>query len=124
MYFVINIISCDIRMNICNIAWLLYILRKEVLKLVDRKIIYFEDKEYPLELKRLKQPPQQLYVIGNTEGVTVIPKLGTVLGILESKWGFLILIVFPSLLAFIYEITVVFAEIKEGRNNKKEDTNE
>lgn len=40
-------------MNICNIAWLLYILRKEVLKLVDRKIIYFEDKEYPLELKRL-----------------------------------------------------------------------
>ena len=67
MYFVINIISCDIRMNICNIAWLLYILRKEVLKLVDRKIIYFEDKEYPLELKRLKQPPQQLYVIGNTE---------------------------------------------------------
>lgn len=64
------------------------------------------------------------YVIGNTEGVTVIPKLGTVLGILESKWGFLILIVFPSLLAFIYEITVVFAEIKEGRNNKKEDTNE
>ena len=54
-------------MNICNIAWLLYILRKEVLKLVDRKIIYFEDKEYPLELKRLKQPPQQLYVIGNTE---------------------------------------------------------
>ena len=67
MYFVINIISCDIRMNICNIAWLLYILRKEVLKLVDRKIIYFEDKEYPLELKILKQPPQQLYVIGNTE---------------------------------------------------------
>ena len=67
MYFVINIFSCDIRMNICNIAWLLYILRKEVLKLVDRKIIYFEDKEYPLELKRLKQPPQQLYVIGNTE---------------------------------------------------------
>ena len=67
MYFVINIISCDIRMNICNIAWLLYILRKEVLKLVDRKIIYFEDKEYPLELKGLKQPPQQLYVIGNTE---------------------------------------------------------
>ena len=53
--------------NLYNIAWLLYILRKEVLKLVDRKIIYFEDKEYPLELKRLKQPPQQLYVIGNTE---------------------------------------------------------
>ena len=42
----------------------------------------------------------------------------------SASGSFLILIVFPSLLAFIYEITVVFAEIKEGRNNKKEDTNE
>ena len=64
------------------------------------------------------------YVIGNTEGVTIIPNLGTVLGILESKWGFLILIVFPSLLAFIYEITVVFTEIREGRTKEKEDANE
>ena len=64
------------------------------------------------------------YVIGNTEGVTIIPNLGTILGVLESKWGFLILIVFPSLLAFIYEITVVFTEIREGRTKEMEDANE
>lgn len=38
-----------------------------MLKLIDRKVIGFADKKYPLELKRLKQPPRQLYVIGNTE---------------------------------------------------------
>ena len=55
------------------------------------------------------------YVLGNAGDVTKISTVGTVLGVLESKWGFLILIVFPSLLAFIYEITVVFTEIREGK---------
>lgn len=55
------------------------------------------------------------YVLGNAEDVTKISNVGTVLGVLESKWGFLILIVFPSLFAFIYEITVVFTEIREGK---------
>lgn len=66
------------------------------------------------------------YVLGNAESTTVISKIGTVLGVLESKWGFLILIVFPSLLAFIYEITVVFSEIREGKSKDelKEDLNE
>lgn len=59
------------------------------------------------------------YVIGNTEGVTVIPKLGTVLGILESKWGFLILIVFPSLLAFIYEIQLYLQKLKRVEITKR-----
>ena len=45
-----------------------------------------------------------------------MPNVGTILGILESKWGFLFLIVFPSLLAFIYEIGVVVSDIK---NNKE-----
>lgn len=56
------------------------------------------------------------YVIGPLNSCTVIPNVGTILGILESKWGFLFLIVFPSLLAFIYEIGVVVSDIK---NNKE-----
>lgn len=62
------------------------------------------------------------YVIGQANGATVIPKVGTVLSILESKWGFLFLIVLPSLIAFIYEITVVFSEIKEAREEKKSES--
>ena len=34
------------------------------------------------------------YVIGATENAQVIQKAGTILSVLESKWGFLILIVF------------------------------
>lgn len=61
------------------------------------------------------------YVLGNAEDVTKISTIGTVLGVLESKWGFLILIVFPSLFAFIYEITVVFTEIREGKKAEDEE---
>lgn len=58
-------------------------------------------------------------VIGPASTTTRIAKVGTVLGILESKWGFLFLIVLPSLIAFIYEIGVVFSEIRDAKNEKK-----
>lgn len=60
------------------------------------------------------------YVLGTSRDTTVIPKVGTILSILESKWGFLFIIVLPALLAFIYQISVVFSEI---RNSKKESSN-
>lgn len=56
--------------------------------------------------------------IGQASTATVIPKVGSVLAVLESKWGFLFLIVFPSLIAFLYEIGVVISEI---RASKKEE---
>lgn len=59
------------------------------------------------------------YIIGNANGVYVMPKVGTILSVVESKWGFLFLIVLPSLIAFIYEITVVFSEIRESKKEAK-----
>lgn len=56
-------------------------------------------------------------VIGPASTAKRIAKVGTVLGILESKWGFLFLIVLPSLVAFIYEMGVVFSEIKESKKS-------
>lgn len=56
------------------------------------------------------------YVLGPASPVTVVRGVGTVLKILESKWGFLFIIVLPALLAFIYQIGVVISEIK---NNKE-----
>ena len=38
------------------------------------------------------------YVLGSSRTTSSIAKLGTVLGILESKWGFLFLIVLPALI--------------------------
>lgn len=54
-------------------------------------------------------------VIGTSNNVKVISKVGTVLRALESKWGFLFLIVFPSLLAFLHEIYELILEV----SNKK-----
>lgn len=54
-------------------------------------------------------------VIGTSNNVKVISKAGKVLSVLESKWGFLFLIVFPSLLAFLHQIYELIMEI----SNKK-----
>ena len=58
------------------------------------------------------------YVLGPASPVMVISSVGTVLSILESKWGFLFIIVLPSLLAFIYQIGVVISEIKGSKEDK------
>ena len=50
-------------------------------------------------------------VIGTSNNIKIIPHVGKVLAILESKWGFLFLIVFPSLLAFLHEIHQLVLEI-------------
>jgi len=58
------------------------------------------------------------YVIGNDKNAKVIGGVGTILNILESRWGFLFIIVLPSLLAFIYQISVVISDLR-GLNDKK-----
>ena len=50
-------------------------------------------------------------VIGSEESVKVYHNLGKILSILESKWGFLFLIIFPSVLAFLHEIFQVVVEL-------------
>ncbi len=54
-------------------------------------------------------------VIGTSNSVNAIPKVGQVLQILESKWGFLFLIVFPSLIAFLREIYDLILEITDKK---------
>lgn len=60
------------------------------------------------------------YILGGENSASVIPVVGTVLGILESKWGFLFLIVLPALLAFFHQITVVIADIRNSKDDKEE----
>ena len=49
------------------------------------------------------------YMIGKAETAKVYHKLGTILGILTSQWGFMFLIIFPTLFAIIYEIMMIVA---------------
>ena len=59
------------------------------------------------------------YFIGKTEDVTVIGSpWGTILSILESKWGYLFCIVIVSLLLFLQEVFDLIIEIKYGAKAK------
>lgn len=62
-------------------------------------------------------PLSSEYVIGKTETSKVYHKLGSVLAVLESRIGFLFLIIFPILILFIYEIYAVIKEIKSPNEN-------
>ena len=59
-------------------------------------------------------------IIGTSANEKVIGKVGGILKFLESKWGFLFLIVFPSLLAFLHEVSQLIAEITGNRNKESE----
>lgn len=61
------------------------------------------------------------YVIGSTKNTNRIEKVGTVLSMLESKWGFLILVVLPALLAFLYQIVDMVVEIKKGKKTNRDE---
>lgn len=51
------------------------------------------------------------YVLGPANTAEVIPHLGTILSVLESKWGFLFIIVFPILIASVNQISIVCSNI-------------
>lgn len=59
------------------------------------------------------------YVIGATKTSTSYSNLGTILSILESKFGFLFMIIFPILILFIYEISVVIKELKSSKEDEE-----
>ena len=54
-------------------------------------------------------------IVSNDEKVKAISELGFVLGILESKWGYLCIVILPIFIAFIYEIVAIFKELKRDK---------
>lgn len=59
--------------------------------------------------------------IGTAKDAKAIGGVGSILSLLESKWGFLFLIIFPSLLAFLNEVVQVIAELKTNSYPEKDD---
>lgn len=64
------------------------------------------------------------YVLGKEDTVTSIPVLGTILSILESKWGYMFFIIFPTILIVVYEIYAIVVEVKKSGNSKKDESKE
>lgn len=60
------------------------------------------------------------YLIGKTSAVTIIPVVGRIISILESKFGFLFLGVLPSLIIFLYTGYTLFLEVKTDDDDEDE----
>lgn len=59
-------------------------------------------------------------MMGPAKGAIVIPKIGLLLSILESRWGFMFLIILPTLFAIVYEIYSIVEEVKAESTNDEE----
>ena len=59
------------------------------------------------------------YVIGKADGAKVMHKAGTWLNIFTSRWGFMFLVIFPTLFAIIYEIMMIVDARKEIKMEQK-----
>lgn len=90
-----------------------------VAQIVDEEKITEKEITYTLEGDR---SISSQYVIGTCKDASKFENFGTILGILESKWGFLFLVVLPTLIAFLYEIFEVISELKN--NSGKNDEND
>ncbi len=60
-------------------------------------------------------------VIGSDKDIKIIPHLGTILSVLESRYGYLFLIVVVSFVAFLYEIYELIIEVKYGEREDDEE---
>ena len=61
------------------------------------------------------------YFIGKTSDTIVVEGWGYILGLLESKWGYLFCVVVVSLLLFLQEVFELVMEIKYGDGKKKKE---
>ena len=51
-------------------------------------------------------------VIGLSSNAKIYHHIGGVLGLFESQWGFMFLVILPSLFAFVFEIYSIVVEVK------------
>lgn len=62
------------------------------------------------------------YFIGKASTARIVPIVGRVISLLESKYGFLFLGVLPSLLIFLYTGYTLFLEVRTDEEEEEEET--
>lgn len=78
-------------------------------KVVSVEEINKEEKEVQLENDLVLSSEN---VLGTKENTTSYKLLGAIFNALTSKWGYLFIIIFPMLIAFIYELYAIVKEVK------------
>ena len=56
------------------------------------------------------------FIIGT--GYKVYPKIGKILSVIESKWGFLFIILVPNFFLFIYQLYALIIRIKYNKDDE------
>ena len=68
------------------------------------------------------RPISSDYLIGPVkEDTKSIKNAGAILSILGSKWGFLILIILPTIVIFSYQVFKIFADARENKQKTNRD---
>lgn len=60
------------------------------------------------------------FIIGS--GEKIYPNIGKYLSIIESKWGFLFIILVPNFFLFVYQLYSLIVEIKYGKEDEEENS--
>lgn len=81
-------------------------------KIENVKTINDDEKEIQLENDLILSSEN---ILGKKQNTTTYKTLGAVFNTLTSKWGYLFIIIFPMLIAFVYEIYAIFKEIKKKK---------
>ena len=63
------------------------------------------------------------FIIGKADGARVAHKVGTFLKIFTSRWGFMFLVIFPTLFAIIYEIMMIATARRELKTDQRNEQN-
>lgn len=79
-------------------------------KVIDAEKI--TDDEYTFTVEG-DHPISSEFFIGKSDTSRVYSGLGGIINTLESRWGYLFVVVFPILVIFIYEIYAVVMEVKK-----------
>lgn len=82
-----------------------------------KKIDKINDKESMYTLDDNKVITKDL-IIGAKNNAKVYPLIGGILLLLESKWGFLSIIILPVAICFVLEIYTLFKEFKPKKKRK------
>ena len=64
------------------------------------------------------------FILGPANSFSKMPKVGFVLKVLESKFGYLFLVVLPTLLLFLYELYTIVMQIKDGKDDEDDEDDE
>ena len=60
------------------------------------------------------------FIIGT--GEKIYPNIGLYLSIIESKWGFLFIILIPNFFLFVYQLYSLIVEVKYGKEDEEENS--